>query len=384
MQNIPSQTKSLKIALVCDDSLDRPDGVQQFVVTLGKWLIQQGHEVHFLTSTTARTDLPNLHVLSKNFEAKFNGNRLKPPMPSNPKEVRRLLAQQAYDIIHVQMPYSPLLAGQVVQFAPRTSTIVGTFHILPDSKFVTVSARALGFVLSLQLKKFSAFTSTSQPTKEFMKQTYHCNSEVIPNMTDVSRFSVHSVPEKGPVKVIFLGRLVERKGAGYLLQAVNHMRKLGLPTTEFQIHIGGKGVLHDQLVSYVSDNSLQNIVHFDGFVAEEDKGAYLASSDVAVFPSTGGESFGISVIEAMAATRGAVLAGNNPGYASVIGKHTSQLVDPRDIDTFAHTLARYIDNPADRAVARSWQRQDVRQYDISVVGKQFEQFYYRTLQNSKL
>ena len=73
---------TLKIGLVCDDSLDRPDGVQQFVVTLGEWLRTRGHEVHYITSTTNRTDLQNVHIMAKNVEVKFNGNRLRPPLPA--------------------------------------------------------------------------------------------------------------------------------------------------------------------------------------------------------------------------------------------------------------------------------------------------------------
>lgn len=367
--------KKVKIALVCDDSLDRPDGVQQFVVTLGEWLRAEGHDVHYITSTTTRHDLKNVHVVAKNVEVKFNANRLRPPLPASPRAVRELLRREAFDIIHVQMPYSPLLAGQVIQFAPKTATIVGTFHILPESALVERASRVLGFALAPQLKRFASFSSTSAPTRVFMKQTYKVDSTVIPNMTDISKFAVRPPARKKAVQIVFLGRLVERKGAGYLLRAVNQMRRSGVPEHPFAVRIGGKGVLRDELEAYVAEHSLQDIVTFDGFVAEEEKAAYLAAADIAVFPSTGGESFGISLIEAMAATPGVIIAGNNPGYASVIGDHTAQLVDPIDTDTFAHTLARFVDKPADRAVARAWQKHEVLGYDVAPVGNRFLAFY---------
>lgn len=374
---------TLKIGLVCDDSLDRPDGVQQFVVTLGEWLRSRGHDVHYLTSTTHRTDLQNLHVLAKNVEVKFNGNRLRPPLPASPRKIRELLRRESFDVLHIQMPYSPMLAGQIIQFAPLTTAIVGTFHILPESQLVAKSSRALGLVIRPQLRKFSNFSSTSIPTRLFMKEVYRVDSTVIPNMTDVSKFSIHPPKRNNYVKVVFLGRLVERKGAGYLLQTISHLESVGLPQTKYHVHIGGKGVLKNKLEKYVLEHNLQNLVSFDGFITEDDKASYLASGDVAVFPSTGGESFGISLIEAMAATPGAVLAGDNPGYASVMGEHTKQLINPKDTETFAHILARYIDNSTDRAVARSWQKQAVLHYDVRTVGLQFEEFYNHALRNEE-
>lgn len=374
---------TLKIGLVCDDSLDRPDGVQQFVVTLGEWLRNRGHDVHYITSTTKRSDLQNVHIMANNMEVKFNGNRLRPPLPASPRKMRELLRRESFDILHVQMPYSPLLAGQAIQFAPASTNIVGTFHILPESPFVARASRALGMLIRPQLKRFSAFSSTSEPTQLFMKSTYRVDSTVIPNMTDVAKFSVHPPRRDDSVRVVFLGRLVERKGAGYLLQAIAHLKSVGLPQAKYHVYIGGKGQLKESLQAYVTQHSLQELVSFDGFISEEDKAHYLAQADIAVFPSTGGESFGISLIEAMAATPGAILAGDNPGYASVMGNHTKQLIDPKDTNTFALTLARYIDSATDRAISRGWQKLAVQQYDVNTVGKLFENFYSESLRKSK-
>jgi phosphatidylinositol alpha-mannosyltransferase len=78
----------LRIGLVIDDGLDRPDGVQQIVLALGRRLTGLGHEVHYLTSTTERTDLPHLHVLAPSVGVKFNGNRLSTPRPAPPSSAR--------------------------------------------------------------------------------------------------------------------------------------------------------------------------------------------------------------------------------------------------------------------------------------------------------
>jgi phosphatidylinositol alpha-mannosyltransferase len=120
-------------------------------------------------------------------------------------------------------------------------------------------------------------------------------------------------------------------------------------------------------------------VEFAGFISEADKPRYLAGADIAVYPSTGGESFGIVLLEAMAAARGVVLAGNNPGYASVVGERPEALFDPKDEVQFAAKLQKFLDNPAAREKARNWQQQFVRQFDVPNVADEIMVVYDQAL-----
>ncbi len=72
----------MKIGLVLDDTLDTPDGVQQYVLQVGRWLSAEGHDVHYLVGKTTRTDIANVHSLSRNLKVKFNGNRMSMPATS--------------------------------------------------------------------------------------------------------------------------------------------------------------------------------------------------------------------------------------------------------------------------------------------------------------
>ena len=72
----------MKIGFVLDDTLDSTDGVQQYVLTLGKWLKDQGHDVHYLVGATKRRDIPGVHSLSRNMSVRFNGNRMSMPRRS--------------------------------------------------------------------------------------------------------------------------------------------------------------------------------------------------------------------------------------------------------------------------------------------------------------
>ncbi len=93
--------------------------------------------------------------------------------------------------------------------------------------------------------------------------------------------------------------------------------------------------MESKIRSYVKSYNLQSIVTLTGFVSESEKPRYYASADISVFPSSGGESFGIVLLEAMASGKAAVLAGDNPGYRSVMSPRPDLLFDPLDADALA-------------------------------------------------
>jgi phosphatidylinositol alpha-mannosyltransferase len=128
---------------------------------------------------------------------------------------------------------------------------------------------------------------------------------------------------------------------------------------------------------------LEGIVEMTGFVSEEDKPRYYASADIAVFPSSGGESFGIVLLEAMASGKAAVLAGDNPGYRSVMEPRPELLFDPNDSCGLARLLADYICSPRLRRQAAKWGEQYTRDFDVAVIGKQLERLYRQALQEKR-
>lgn len=144
----------LRVGLLIDDSLDRPDGVQQFVLALGNWLTSQGHTVHYITGSTQRSDLANLHNIGRTVNVRFNGNRLTTPLPASRQKVKELIKKLDLDVLHVMVPYSPLLAGRVISAVPDDSktAIVGSHMIYPESRLVTVGAAALAAIQKRQSK----------------------------------------------------------------------------------------------------------------------------------------------------------------------------------------------------------------------------------------
>ncbi|HSX05046.1 MAG TPA: glycosyltransferase family 4 protein [Candidatus Saccharimonadales bacterium] len=372
----------MKIGLVLDDTLDTPDGVQQYVLRVGEWLSAQGHEVHYLVGATTRTDIPNIHSLSRNLRVRFNGNRMSMPLPASRRRLRAFLADQQFDVLHVQVPYSPFLAGRLILAAPVTTAVVGTFHILPYSGLVAVANRVLAAMNHRSGKRFDEMLAVSAPAREFARAIYGYDAQVVPNPVNLAQFK-GVTSDSETTNIVFLGRLVERKGAQHLLHAITYLRDHQLYDGPIQVLIGGKGELRPELEKYIQANNLSDSVRLFGFVDEAHKALFLAQADIAVYPSTGGESFGIVILEGMAAARGVVLAGNNPGYTSVLQPYAAQLFDPTDTPTFAEKLTWYLERPREREAAADAQKIYVQHFDVGVVGARLLSVYSHALQSRR-
>jgi phosphatidylinositol alpha-mannosyltransferase len=375
----------MKVAFVIDDSLDKPDGVQAYVRSLAAYLGKAGHEVHVLCSGAAGEPPPGVtavHSVTRNVGVNFNGNSLRTPVPASRSRIRALLEAQRFDVIHVMSPHSPFFAARVVDEAralqARTVRIVGSFVILPDGRTSDFGTRALGKALRRNVRRFDAFTGLSGPATEFATAAYGVECVTSPAPIDVEAMRAQAqakpwaAPAGGGVVVAFLGRLVERKGVLELVEAL-----AAIPYTlreNLQVRIGGRGPLLEQVKAAVESHGLADVVTLEGFVSDEDKAGFLAAADIAVFPATGGESFGIVLIEAMAAGSGAVLAGNNPGYAWTMDDPQA-VVDPTNAESFAAALTALISNPHERAALHARQQQRVAEFDLSTVGQQIETVY---------
>jgi phosphatidylinositol alpha-mannosyltransferase len=376
-----AKESKLKVALVLDDGLDKPDGVQQYILSIGDWLKSQGHEVHYLVGQTLRADIANVHSLSRNVAVSSNGNQMTIPLPTSRRKLRQLLESEQFDVLHVQTPYSPFMGGRLVALAGPQTAVIGTFHILPNSWLTSLGNRLLGLWCRRTLKRFDAMLSVSPAAAHFAQKTFHIASTISPNVIDYERFA-RAQPLKrykdDTLTILFLGRLVPRKGCHLLIQAVARLNgRADLP--KFRLVICGSGPLEGQLKRDSKQHGLEEIVEFAGFVDENVKPDYYASAALTVFPSTGGESFGIVLAEAMASGRSAVLAGDNPGYASVMAPQPELLFDPHDADDLADRMAHYLQQPEDRQRMAAWGHGYSHQFDVNVVGPELVNIYTKAL-----
>lgn len=365
----------MTIGLVLDDTLDKPDGVQQAVISIGEKLRSRGHDVHYIVPKTTRKDLDNIHSVAPYINLKFNGNSVRTPVFASGRKIKKLIKELNFDVVHIQMPYSPFLGAKVLKKASKNTKLVGTFHILPYNKRAVVGTRLLGFILKRSVRKLDNVFATSGPALRFMKDTFHVDGKVLSNPVDVKFYeSFKRQPDSlGKIQIVYLGRFDERKGVRQLLLAYEFLDPNSRELS--QLTMCGKGPLLEELKQFAVEKNLN--VNFPGFVSEEEKAQHLSNSDIAVFPSTSGESFGIVLVEAMAAHAGVVLGGDNPGYRSVLEPWPQTLFDPNDMDAFVQKLTYYIHAEERRKRDGDAQHGTVMQYDINRVCDVLEKTYSR-------
>jgi len=364
----------LKVALVFDDTLDSNDGVAQYVKTLGAWLSAQGHDVSYLVGETKLADWSGgkVYSLSKNIKVRFNGNKLSVPLPASRRRIKRLLREEKFDVLHIMAPYSPFMASRVIKAASPKTAIVGTFHIFPSSRLSVLGSRILYLVLRPSLKRFGKIVSVSPAAAQFARDAYHIESQVVPNAVEIKRFLSKPKFDSRIKKIVFLGRLVERKGASQLVDAFALLLK---SDPEARLVIAGDGPKRAALEAKVSKLGIGKQVEFLGYIDEIAKPQLLAEADIACFPSLYGESFGIVLIEAMAAGSRVILAGDNPGYRSVLGQQPELLIDPSQTTRFAERLHLLLSDQDKIARLHEWQQASVPQYDIGIVGTRLVSIY---------
>jgi phosphatidylinositol alpha-mannosyltransferase len=371
-----AKARNLKIGFVFDDTLDSHDGVAQNVKIFGKWMSVQGHDVKYLVGETKAKEWAGgkIYSLSKNQKVSFNGNQARIPLPANKKRIRNVLAKEKFDILHVQMPHSPFMAQKVINSAAKNVAVVGTFHVAPSGVLAKVGGRALRLMYGQGLKRFDKFLSVSAAAADYAQSAFGVKTSILPNVIELDKFLI---PPKRKVKVdknniLFLGRLVKRKGAKELIEAFNVLAQYNPDAT---LTVAGEGPERPELENLVKRFGLPDRVSFLGFIEEQDKSALLAGSRIACFPSLYGESFGVSLLEGMASGSGVVVAGDNPGYRTILGERPQLLVDATNPLALAGRLSEFLDNNELIKEFHNWQRAEVRQYDVSNVGPQLLKTY---------
>ena len=373
---------ALTIGFVFDDTLDALDGVQQHIITIGTELARRGHDVHYLVGETHHSPVPQTVSLARNVMVSFNGNRMRSPLPVCKREIRAALAHNNYDILHIQAPYSPLFGGRVLECAPQSTGVVATYHIAPIDRRARYGGRALGLINAHSHRRVDEVIAVSQVAAQYAQFTAHTHGTIIANPVNVEKFATaahRATRDAAHPHIVFLGRLVPRKGAQLLLDALDYGERHGMfPMPGLHVTIAGDGPLMDDCVQRAA--RLRTPVQFVGTV-DEGKTDLLASADVAVFPAIGGETFGIVLPEAIASGAGVTLAGDNPGYRWTMRGDEDALfsVGPDHARVLAERITRALtDAPwARRLHAREEALLD--RYNVQAVTDEVEQVYARAI-----
>ncbi len=371
--------KNLKIGFVLDDSIDRPDGVQQYLYTLSDYFIQQGHQVYFLSGQSSGK-INHSYSLAKNLTVRFNRNVLSIPIYANKGKIKKILTDLDLDILHFQLPFSPVLSRQIIKLSPQIAKI-GTFQIYSERKLENFGSKILNLMIGQSIQQLDLIYALSKPAQDFAFSNFKIKSQIMPVPINLNKINFN-LTDDNQIKIVFLGRLVARKNCQLFIEAI-HLLALNQPDLNFQAIIIGDGPLKQSLQKMVNNYGLHTKVKFVGFVDENEKFKLLSQSNLAIFPSLGSESFGIVLLEALSVKHPIVLASNNPGYASVLRSLPNNLFDPDNAQQLSLKMEAFIFDKHQVQQTLKKQLAVLNQFNVEVIGDKILTDYNKILRKYK-
>ncbi len=333
---------ALGVAIVCPYSLSRPGGVQGQVLALARSLGGRGHRVTVFAPLDAAADAPDgIAVVPTGHAVSLRANGSVAPVTISLRAVRRAvgaLRSLDADVVHVHEPFAPGLPYGVLA-ASGMPPVVATFHRSGHSVLYTL----LRPLARAGARRLAARCAVSEAAAATASRALPGRYEVLFNGVEVDRYRrVEPWPTAGPT-VLFLGRHEERKGLHVLLEAAEclargrgHLRATDAPAPIFWI--AGDG---PETAALRRRHPESGTLKWLGVLTEEDKIRRLAAADVLTAPSLRGESFGMVLLEAMAA-RTVVVASDIEGYRAASGG-CAVLVPPGDAGALAAAVAGVLD-----------------------------------------
>jgi phosphatidyl-myo-inositol alpha-mannosyltransferase len=329
----------VRVALLCPYSLSRPGGVQGQVTGLAAALQAAGHEAVVLAPADGPVELPALApqsfvALGRSVAIPANGSVAPVALsPGAAMRAVRAVRRGGFDVLHLHEPLvpGPAYACLVACDLPK----VGTFHRAGTG----IAYRLLGPLARHAAARLAARCAVSEQARATAQRVLGGTYEIVGNGIDLARFAAATPwPTRGPT-VLFVGRHERRKGLEVLLGALGRMPAGVAPT----VWVAGEGPDTERLRR---DHASARNVEWLGRVGDDELTARLSGADILCAPSLGGESFGVVLLEAMAA-RTAVVASDLPGYADVARGH-AVLVPPGDQSALARALEQAVSDAAGR------------------------------------
>ncbi len=365
----------LKIGIVSPYGYPHPGGVNEHVRFTYEAMSRLGHDVWIITSKYGRERESEGHIirLGTGWAAPANGSVGRVTLGLRFKhQAREILEEQRFDVLHFHEPLVPFLSPTMLDASETVN--VATFHAFGGfSPSYWIGSKFAGRLAD----KLDGRIAVSGAARHFISRYFPGEYRIIPNGVDLERFQTAEPYEElrdGTMNILFVGRLEERKGLIHLLQAYHRLRKRKV---DARLLVVGSGPKLREYRRFVGLRGIRD-VEFLGRVSDEQKVRYFASADIYCAPNTGQESFGIVLLEAMAAGV-PIVASDIHGFKNVVQRNVQGLLveprNPRALAAALYALSRNADMRHDmgeagreRAPEFSWER----------VTERIVDFYYET------
>jgi len=354
-----------KVALVAPYDFAYPGGVQTHISSLARTYRDMGLDVRVIGACSDTENPPELliNASASTIRFKYSGSTSHFSLSARAYgRIRDILQREAFDVIHLHEPLMPTIPFYVLRHS--RSLNVGTFHAYRDSSFSFYQAAV---ALRPLMERLDGRICVSTAARDYISRYFPGEYVIIPNGIDYGFYAadVPPVPEfaDGRPSILFVGRLDKRKGFKYLLEAYELVKR-ACPEVRLLVVGGFDAEGSREHVEFSEERRLPD-VHFIGYVSDEELRRYYHTCHIYCAPNTGFESFGLVLIEAMAAGK-PVVASDIAGYRFVM-QHEKQglLVPPEDSEALAEALIRLLRSPEEqrrfgeagrqRAAEFSWQ-----------------------------
>lgn len=364
----------MRIALVCPYDWQAAGGVQVHVANLATQLQERGHEAVVLAPTVAVPAEPWVRSVGRPVRVPYRGT-VAPIAPLAYRRTRAVLVEVRPDVVHVHEPLTPS-ASMYATLASRAPVVATVHAYLDRSRAMEFAAPVLRRVWS----RVSIGVAVSHAAATFLRRAVpEAALEIVPNGVDVGAFAdADPLADLPPGRrIAWAHRLDPQKG---FFVAVAAFAKVLAEVPDAVLLVAGDG--RDREALRLLTPSARERVHMLGAVANDHLPAIHAGCDAFVAPAVAQESFGVSLVEAMAAGL-PVVASDIPGYREVVTDGVEGLLVPaRDPEALAAGLVRVLRDPQLAARLGAAGRERARTFDWSIVVGRLEELYGRAIESA--
>jgi phosphatidylinositol alpha-mannosyltransferase len=362
----------MKIGLVTPYIYPLPGGVNAHVQRLYENLVARGHDVRIISSTHGpqRSSEGDIIRLGYGISVPTNGSVGTLTVSHRYGDlVERVLDDERFDLLHFHEPFVPFLSLQLLRHS--TSVNVATFHAYSGwSPSYEFGKR----MLKRFARRLHGRIAVSAAARHFIERYFPGDYKVIPNGVDLRAFD-NVVPfarwRDGTPNILYVGRFEPRKGLTYLLKAYRQVRRDGI---DARLLVVGTGPQEREVRRYIATRRLTG-VELLGRVSELDKNRAFVTADIYSSPATGQESFGIVLLEAMAAGT-AIVCSDIHGYKGVVRRgEQALLVPPKDVDALAKALATLLRDPQMRQRFGESGKERAKQFSWESITAKVDDYY---------
>jgi phosphatidylinositol alpha-mannosyltransferase len=371
----------MKIALVSPYDIAHPGGVVSHILALERQFTKMGHQVRIIAPASKKVPPigDSFIPIGRARTIPVRGTVIRISISLRlASRIKEVLAKEKFDIIHLHEPFMPMLCSAVLRFSDAVN--IGTFHACHSSPGYNFGWPISRLMLRRRRHKLVGKIAVSKTAMDFVSKYVKGYYDIIPNGIDLEHFSPNVAPIDrfcdGKMNILFVGRLEKRKGLNHLLDAYRQV-KGEFPNSRLII-VGPGTRLRKKYEKQVRRGGLDDVV-FVGYASYDELPSYYKSADIFCSPATGGESFGIVLLEAMAAGT-PIVASDIEGYASVLAHgEEGLLVPPKDEKGLAQALVSLM---ADESLRRQMGARGVltaSEYSWEKVAQRVFAYYLRIL-----